>query len=1058
MLSKMVNYMALPTIIMTIMVNAQTWHWGDQGQSCAEVCTAENLDCDNESRLAVDSFDKLNEIVTNLGKNCLKCDNGCKDGNPSGPVATTWQGETYYCLHNSGRGSASCDQVGTSGARMICACKPKDNNEPVVNPPLGDKITVSVSDSCNGNPQETKDIEVVWTDKCQPDPMNPSENALIIKCSDEVPGAVDVTVYDGPCGNDVIEDKLVLESGKCIKQGEGDDEVVYTYDQWVVDRCLNKDKQCCRTRSTGVTWADEVCRKETTEEDCMNNQVGKCGWGSDWDGNDISGCDDKPVEPVEPECCRTRSDGVEWADVLCRKEKTETDCQNNVEGKCGWGIDWNGNTISGCEEKPVEPSCCRTMSAGGAEWADKECRMNESENQCKADTAHKCGWGKDWQGTVIEGCVRPTAKPTTVVPEPIENVKCYSVGDPHFMYFDKTHADFQDRGEFTLYETDGLQVQVRHGPHLGAPHVTHVSTNNGFAIKGDQTCGNLFEIYAENGASMKVTRQNGQVDEYFGVANIMTGLTNYACPSISTNVPNAISDRGHNTRSPVAEFQLDHSEVRIQIESYGINVWVEVEGNHYLDTDTGICTKRTGGFDQIPCEKSLFTVYPPGDCPALERRQIKAKTIDECDADLKTEAEKICSRCPKVIKPEDCVLEVCNMEDIAFGEKMLEACDIGTKIAPKRDVHCWSTGDPHFTYFDGTRRDFQDRGEFTLYETTGVKIQTRQGARPDLPNLATISTNHAVAIAGDWTCNHKFEFFYDGPIMKVTKATGEVVEKTGNSDIFSYLNTLDCPNLAVRGDVSEFSLEEGNVRVRVLVAWYGINVWVDVKGPYYLDSDKGICTKREGAFDQLSCRKSLFTVYPEGHSCADLERIAIPPTPIVETCDQAIKDAVKDVCNTCPDVVSPEECVMEACAVGGALGSVAKGIKAAQDLVVACEGAKTIAPVPTPKPAPKRDVTCASLGDPHMRYFDGTGNDFQSRGEFVLYQNSEVVIQVRQGVHLTIPTTHWAYTRVSTNNAFAIQGTWTCGAKFEVYATQPQKNDRYFWRSNYSYHWIGQHY
>lgn len=130
---------------------------------------------------------------------------------------------------------------------------------------------------------------------------------------------------------------------------------------------------------------------------------------------------------------------------------------------------------------------------------------------------------------------------------------------------------------------------------------------------------------------------------------------------------------------------------------------------------------------------------------------------------------------------------------------------------------------------------------------------------------------------------------------------------------------------------------------------------------------------------------------------------------------------------------------MEACAVGGALGSVAKGIKAAQDLVVACEGAKTIAPVPTPKPAPKRDVTCASLGDPHMRYFDGTGNDFQSRGEFILYKNSDVVVQVRQGVHLTIPTNHWAYPRVSTNNAFAIEGTWTCGVKYEVYATQPQK-------------------
>lgn len=985
------TFLLLPAYL----ISATEWRLADPGVSCADTCGAENLECDNHARLQLDSFQAISDVFEAFGKRCLDCENGCTIGSKSGPVVSNWQGDQYYCSFNNGANYASCDQTGSGGSQNICACEPSGNGEPVVPFPDGDDFKVSMTNCGQDGNGETSDLTLKWTTECQPDPMNLDEDSLTVECSDEVSGAIKVTIYQGACADGDVDQVFTIEDGVCMEELESRFEI----EQWVIDECKGDDGgdvdqgECCS--------ASLVDNRVTMDTCCPGHLMQNIGRMDPDDLERSNNFDESYDDCIQwgVETIRSKGTGYVKYDRDARK------CQLFTIGQCN-----NGMTSTPCPEPQAEPTNSPTAAV------------------------------------TSEPTSSVTTKPTSRVPQPVAPVTCYSLGDPHFWYFDGSHGNFQTRGEFTLYKTNGLEIQVRQGASLTNPTNNHVSTNHGVAIKGSQTCGHLFEIFAPNGGTMKVTRANGQIDNYAGTANIMAGFSNYNCPSIATSGIDTTGDIWTNSNDPIAEFNLDHSQVRVQIQSYGINIWMEVEGAWLLATDSGICTKRSGAYDQIECVDSFFTVYGPGECPGLDRKEIPPVNIDECPTNLRQEAERRCNLCPKIINPNDCVTEVCALEDITAADELLKACKIATPVAPKRDVQCVTSGDPHFLYFDGSRRDFQDRGEFVLYQHgTDVKVHVRHGERPDVPTADHISTNHAAAIGGDMTCNKKYEFYYDvqagqrapadirnvEPKLKVRDSNGNVEEAIGAANILSLLDSQDCPTIGHAGGIYEFGLGDGAVRVRVQLQWYGINVWVDVKGYFYDEKDSGICTKREGAFEQLSCRKSLFTLYKAGEECATVERREIELVDVVEGCPTQLKLEAAEVCGQCPEVISEEDCLMETCAIGN--------IQAAHDLLEACEGGNPIIPEPTPMPAPKPDVSCVSVGDPHMRYFDNTGNDFQSRGEFTLYKNDNVNVQVRQAAWIGLSPTHPVYDIVSTNNAMAIEGIWTCNTRFEFYATQPQK-------------------
>merc|ERR1719159_1685573 len=72
-------------------------------------------------------------------------------------------------------------------------------------------------------------------------------------------------------------------------------------------------------------------------------------------------------------------------------------------------------------------------------------------------------------------------------------------------------------------------------------------------------------------------------------------------------------------------------------------------------------------------------------------------------------------------------------------------------------------GDPHCMGFDLVKFDFMKRGEFKMYgdADSGIEIQLRFG-RPFFgpwQGMDHLSTNHAVAFSGQWTCGMVFEYF-----------------------------------------------------------------------------------------------------------------------------------------------------------------------------------------------------------------------------------------------------------------------------------------------------------
>ena len=67
---------------------------------------------------------------------------------------------------------------------------------------------------------------------------------------------------------------------------------------------------------------------------------------------------------------------------------------------------------------------------------------------------------------------------------------------------------------------------------------------------------------------------------------------------------------------------------------------------------------------------------------------------------------------------------------------------------------CWSTGDPHYKSFDGSRYDFYGSGEFWLLRSGKIQIQTRT----EKVSVRTwVSFNSALALSGTLLKGHKLE-------------------------------------------------------------------------------------------------------------------------------------------------------------------------------------------------------------------------------------------------------------------------------------------------------------
>lgn len=649
--------------------------------------------------------------------------------------------------------------------------------------------------------------------------------------------------------------------------------------------------------------------------------------------------------------------------------------------------------------------------------------------------------------TIRKDCGQTLAPEPTPAPAKTP-VHCHTTGDPHFKIFEyfyqangntvaRTHQqryfDFQSMGEFDVWNTDGLDVQVRHGSRLDMVTTT-VSTNNALVVAGDKTCGVKFEIYGDNGYWMRAwpTATAATPVHFYGKANVLAGLTNFAgfhnCASMQVHT-SAADDRVQWTFGGIV--------LKAQLSVYGIDIWLTVPGADYLETDTGICPGAAGWERELDCN-ALFTYYPNDDCPLLPRTPLPPIDVDACDETLRAEAEQRCGACPDVVLPEECVREVCGAGNIAAAAQLLKVCDIeDTPIVPRPNVSCQCTGDPHCVWFDGVRQDFQSRGEYLFYKSKGVTVMTRHGYRPDIKHADHVSTNHGVAIKGPWTCGNTYEFFHDDTLgladphtspvslMRFTRDGHAPREFRGLTAILAELadSRHSCAQIVNRGNVIEFVLNNDAARVRVQQEWWGINVWVDVRGPFNSPRDTGMCSRND--FSPVSCDDTIFTLFPE-NSCPSIQVVDNGPPVTVTTpagCAQALIDEATQVCDVCPGLVTVEECVFEACTIGD--------ISAAHEMVKACQGTP-VAPVPEPAPEPLPEVYCSSYNDPHFDYFDGSAGDNMNRGHFLFYETDVMRVETRHGPYLTLSPTNPSYDTLSTNNAFAMTGSYICGAILEV--------------------------
>jgi len=166
-----------------------------------------------------------------------------------------------------------------------------------------------------------------------------------------------------------------------------------------------------------------------------------------------------------------------------------------------------------------------------------------------------------------------------------------------------------------------------------------------------------------------IVTSGGQTTVTTGLANIINAIQAVNCPTVSVAAGN------------IVEFSMGNRAMRFrfQVNAWGINLWVDLKGDNYLDTDTGICTKRQGGFDPIGCNDSIFSEYPNNNCADVQVREVENEDT-ECDEALENEAKRICTACPNVVNPKDCVFEACALKTIDAARALLESCNLDEQL------------------------------------------------------------------------------------------------------------------------------------------------------------------------------------------------------------------------------------------------------------------------------------------------------------------------------------------------------------------------------------------
>merc|ERR1711879_1048408 len=148
--------------------------------------------------------------------------------------------------------------------------------------------------------------------------------------------------------------------------------------------------------------------------------------------------------------------------------------------------------------------------------------------------------------------------------------------------------------------------------------------------------------------------KNGASTTSTGISDIISAVSNADCPTVNVGAGN------------IVEFSMAGvMKLRFQIQSWGMNVWIDLKGEAYQVTDS--------------CDKSLFTSFPEDDCDKVEVVDIENQEI-ECNADLEKEALDVCQACPNVVSVKDCVFEVCVLGDISAAHSLLEACDLSQPL------------------------------------------------------------------------------------------------------------------------------------------------------------------------------------------------------------------------------------------------------------------------------------------------------------------------------------------------------------------------------------------
>merc|ERR1711879_517031 len=148
--------------------------------------------------------------------------------------------------------------------------------------------------------------------------------------------------------------------------------------------------------------------------------------------------------------------------------------------------------------------------------------------------------------------------------------------------------------------------------------------------------------------------KNGASTTSTGISDIISAASNADCPTVNVGAGN------------IVEFSMAGvMKLRFQIQSWGMNVWIDLKGEAYQVTDS--------------CDKSLFTSFPEDDCDKVEVVDIENQEI-ECNADLEKEALDVCQACPNVVSVKDCVFEVCVLGDISAAHSLLEACDLSQPL------------------------------------------------------------------------------------------------------------------------------------------------------------------------------------------------------------------------------------------------------------------------------------------------------------------------------------------------------------------------------------------